>query len=302
MAKKNPLATEGLKRIWGPGLEEVVEELELKEKAGRAEEIALKLIKPNPYQPRKFFSEQSLKELTASIKQQGLIQPIIINKDPEQKDKYFLIAGERRLRASQQANLTTIKALVLDLPLNRVQEIAITENIQRESLTPLEEAQAYFDLKKHNQITDHELAKRVGKNRTYVTNMMRLLHLPSNLKKLLQDKKLTVGHVRPFLALTDKPELIAEMIKTILKEGYNVRQTEAMVREALGGQSKAKAVKPRVNYSSLAKPLYVAIAHQLTRQLDTKVVLSNKALHISFSDEAHLQKLLKQLHLEITRD
>lgn len=191
------------------------------------EEIKIKDLRPNPYQPRKTFDEDALSDLKESIQRHGVLQPIIVRKSIK---GYDIVAGERRFRAAQQAGLTTIPAIVREFSETLMREIALLENLQREDLSPLEEAEAYASLLDHLSVTQEELAKRLGKSRPHIANHLRLLTLPDEVQKLIADGKLSMGHGRTLLSLKNKNKL-APLVKKIVDEGLNVRQVEKLVQQ-----------------------------------------------------------------------
>lgn len=191
------------------------------------EEIKLKDLRPNPYQPRKTFDDDALSDLKESIQQHGVLQPIIVRKSIK---GYDIVAGERRFRAAQQAGLTTIPAIVREFSETLMREIALLENLQREDLSPLEEAEAYASLLDHLSVTQEELAKRLGKSRPHIANHLRLLTLPDDIQKLIANGTLSMGHGRTLLSLKNKNKL-APLVKKIVDEGLNVRQVEKLVQQ-----------------------------------------------------------------------
>lgn len=191
------------------------------------EEIKIKDLRPNPYQPRKTFDDDALSDLKESIQQHGVLQPIIVRKSIK---GYDIVAGERRFRAAQQAGLTTIPAIVREFSETLMREIALLENLQREDLSPLEEAEAYASLLDHLSVTQEELAKRLGKSRPHIANHLRLLTLPDEVQKLIEDGTLSMGHGRTLLSLKNKNKL-APLVKKIVDEGLNVRKVEKLVQQ-----------------------------------------------------------------------
>lgn len=191
------------------------------------EEIKLKDLRPNPYQPRKTFDDDALSDLKESIQQHGVLQPIIVRKSIK---GYDIVAGERRFRAAQQAGLTTIPAIVREFSETLMREIALLENLQREDLSPLEEAEAYASLLDHLSVTQEELAKRLGKSRPHIANHLRLLTLPDDIQKLIANGTLSMGHGRTLLSLKNKKKL-APLVKKIVDEALNVRQVEKLVQQ-----------------------------------------------------------------------
>ncbi|MCP2034472.1 ParB family chromosome partitioning protein [Planomicrobium sp. HSC-17F08] len=189
-------------------------------------QISITQIRTNPYQPRKVFDETALQELSESIKEHGILQPVVVRKS----GKHFeLVVGERRFRAAKLAKLTEVPALVKELTDQQMMELAILENLQREDLTPIEEAEAYQKLMEALNITQEQLAFRLGKSRPHIANHIRLLALPENVRDMISDKKLTMGHGRTLLGLRLK-KLIPETAEKVVKENLNVRQLENLVQ------------------------------------------------------------------------
>jgi len=190
------------------------------------QQISLVDIKPNPFQPRKVFDEEALMELSESIKEHGVLQPIIIRK---KGSKFEIVVGERRYRASQEAGLEEIPAVVRELNDQQMMELAILENLQREDLTPIEEAEAYQNLMEHLSLTQEQLAFRLGKSRPHIANHIRLLSLPEVVRTAISIGELSMGHGKALLGLKKKKTIPLIMQKT-LKENLNVRQLEALVQ------------------------------------------------------------------------
>ncbi|MGM8215787.1 ParB/RepB/Spo0J family partition protein [Bacillaceae bacterium W0354] len=203
------------------------------------QDISLKEIRPNPYQPRKIFEADAIDELKDSIIQYGVLQPIIVRKSIK---GFEIVVGERRYRASKEAGLETIPAVVRDLTDEQMMELALLENLQREDLTPMEEAEAYERLINELKIKQEELAKRLGKSRPHITNMIRLLSLPETIRAMINSKELSMGHGRAILALKNKDEMILVANK-IRKENLNVRQVEQLITQLNERQLKKKTKK-----------------------------------------------------------
>ncbi len=201
-------------------------------------EIPLDLIDPNPRQPRSRFDPDELEELASSIHQHGVIQPLILSRSP-QAGRYLLIAGERRLIAARQAGLPTVPAIVREASEQQSLELALIENIQRADLGPLEEADAYRQLTEEFNLSHEEIAARVGKSRSAVTNTLRLLKLPASVQKALSEGLISEGHGRALLALSS-PVAQGNVLHTILKNNLNVRQTEELVRRLSGQRPSAQ--------------------------------------------------------------
>ncbi len=191
--------------------------------------IPLRLIDANPDQPRQTFSERSIEELAQSIRTDGVIQPVLVRPKGE---RYLLIAGERRMRAGAVAGLAEIPAIVRDIPDDRVLEIALIENIQREDLNPLEVAQALQRMANEFQLSHEELAQRTGKSRVTITNQLRLLRLPAEVRQMIATNELLSGHARALLTLDDEVQQL-EIAKQIQAKGLSVRQVEELVRRRL---------------------------------------------------------------------
>lgn len=210
--------------------------------AAGVREIPIELIHNNPEQPRRHFADAELDELAESIREKGVLQPILLRPSRRTEGEYEIVAGERRWRASQRAGLKTLPALVRTLGDAEAFEIAIIENVQREDLNPIEEARAYWALMGVLQITQDEAAKRVGKSRSHVANTLRLTQLPESVQEHLIEGRLTAGHARALLATDDA----AALAERVLAEGLTVRATEALARDSAGkGAAARKASGPR---------------------------------------------------------
>ena len=229
---------ENKKRALGRGLEQLFNtdnlnmehiEKQIYEETSKEEivELNLKELRPNPYQPRQVFDEDALKELSSSIKEHGVFQPIIVKKSIK---GYDIIAGERRFRASKLAGLEKIPAIIRDFTDEQMMEIALLENLQRENLNAIEEAKAYQSLIKNLNLTQDSLSKRVGKSRSHITNMLGLLRLPNEVQKLINDKKLSMGHARVLSKLENNDQII-ELANKIVEEGKSVREAELMTHD-----------------------------------------------------------------------
>ncbi len=247
---------------------------------------------PNPMQPRTIFNQEELIDLADSIKEHGVIQPLIVNEKPD--GQYVLIAGERRLRAAQMAGLSVVPVISRQADDRELLELALIENIQREDLSPLEAAEAYKSLEENFNLTHEEISKRVGKNRASVTNTMRLLKLPGEVRKALLDKKITEGHARALLALPTAQSQISAM-NHIANNNLSVRQTEDYVRSLIGEkESPAKTAK-----SSLS-PEMKDIEDRLRQMIGTKVTLRPSkdgagTISIHYYSSEDLESLLQKL-------
>jgi ParB family chromosome partitioning protein len=245
-------------------------------------------ISPNPHQARQQFSESELTELADSIREKGVIQPILVS---QTKDGFQLIAGERRWRAAQKAGLDKIPAWIRDVSPSEALELALTENIQRQDLNPIEEALAYQELVHRFDLTQEALSKRIGKNRSTIANLLRLLKLPDVIQQDLIDGRLTTGHARVLVSI-DSPAAQREMRDLIVKKSLSVRQTEAFMKRP-GPPKKQKGLKDEMDtyLESLAKALQDS--------LGTKVGIKRKGkrgkIIIEFYSDEDLGRLVDRL-------
>lgn len=246
-------------------------------------------LRPNPYQPRKVFDEEALKELSESIKEHGVFQPIIIKKSIK---GYEIIAGERRVKASKLAGLKEIPAIIRDFNDTQMMEIALLENLQRENLTAIEEAQAYQKLQETLSLTQEELAKRIGKSRSHITNMLGLLSLPQIIQDDVNNKKITMGHARVLSKLEDR-EQQKELERKVIEEGISVRKLEELTQ-----QSSIIKTNPQVKRKK-EKNEYYYIQEELREKLGTKVIIKQNKIEISFTNEKDLGRILELLNIEV---
>ena len=235
-------------------------------------DLTLANIRPNPYQPRQKFDQKGLADLAASIKKTGVFQPIIVRQPNKQVERYEILAGERRYRASKLAEKTTIPAIVRDVTEEQMMEIAVLENLQREDLTPLEEAEAYDTLMTKLTLTQAQVSELLGKSRPYIANYLRLLGLPKVVKDMLQHNQLSMGQARTLLSLKDKTKLVA-LAKKAVSEGMTVRALEAEVGK-LNGAAKKLAKKPAKKKS----PFLRSTENQLQERFGTQVSI-NQSTH-----------------------
>lgn len=253
--------------------------------------ISLNLIRANEKQPRKNFDEAKIEQLSESIKEHGIVQPIVLKKEV---DTYVIIAGERRWRAAKAAGLKEVPAVVMDIDDKEVLEISLIENIQREDLNPIEEAFAYKRLLDEFNLTQEELSKRVGKSRTAVTNCLRLLNLDSRVQEYLIEGIISEGHGRALLAVGDK-ELQFSLAKTIIDDSLNVRDIEKLIKNL--GKTKEKVSKDKKE-----SIFYLDIKDKLQGYFGTKVLLTNKKnkgkIEIEYYSEDDLQRILDILKIE----
>ena len=289
--KKQKGLGRGLDSIFGSNVEQFLDDIQssAKEVPGRREvEIAIEEIRPNPYQPRKEFDQTALNELADSIRTHGIFTPLLVRKSVS---GYDLITGERRLRAAKIAGLKVVPAISVDFTEEQMMEIAILENVQREDLNAIEEATAYDSLVKKLGYTQEKLAERVGKSREYCANIMRLLKLPSEIQKLVVDKRLAMGHVRPLLGLKDEMEML-DAAEKIMKEKMSVREVEVYVRDINAEEEKPNKTKPEKKRD----PIIHDLEHQISVKLGTKVTIQNKKLTIRYTDTEDLNRILEILN------
>lgn len=253
-------------------------------------EIKLSDIRSNPYQPRKTFDEESLKEFSESIKEYGVIEPIIVKKTIK---GYELVAGERRTRAARLAGLETIPAVVKDFNDQEMMEIALLENIQREDLNPIDEAMAYQKIIEIGHMTQEEFAKKFGKSRSYVTNMLGLLVLPEDLKDLVKQKKLTMGHARALSKISDTEAMRSLANKTVTEE-LSVRALENIISEE---NIPKKIPQERVKET---KSIRNTIYEKLMREkVGTKVKINKKKIEIPYDSDKDLERILEILGIKV---
>ena len=259
-------------------------------------EIELSHIEPNPNQPRREFDEEAMQELAASIREIGIIQPITLRKVGE--DKYQIIAGERRWRASQLAGLSSIPAYIRTVEDENVMELALIENIQREDLNAIEIALAYEHLAETTGMTQERISERVGKSRAAVTNYMRLLKLPAQVQMALKNKEIDMGHARALLAL-DSPSLQIKLFREIQKNGYSVRKVEELVQLLKSGEDVQLAKKKLAAKAALPEQ-FEAAKNRLADFFQAKVQLTctpkgKGKISIPFANEEELRRITSAL-------
>ena len=253
-------------------------------------EIPLSEIRSNPYQPRKTFNEEALNELAESIKNYGVFQPIIVKKSIK---GYDLIAGERRVRASKLAGMEKIPAIIKDFSDELMREIALLENLQRENLTAIELAWAYKGIIDSLHITQDELANKIGKSRSSITNILGLLNLPSSVQNMVLDGKLSMGHARELSKLDDS-EKIKEYAKKIVDENLSVRDIEELSKNT---DVKRKNPINRINNSSNNQ--YGYVEKELSEYLGTKVKVGSKKIEIKYDNSHDLDRILEIMGINI---
>ena len=283
------------KRALGKGLEQLFnnENLDLNsfektvyETASKEEiiEVNLDELRVNPYQPRKIFNDEALRDLSESIKEHGVFQPIIVKKSIK---GYEIIAGERRVRASKLAGLTKIPAIIRNLNDEQMMEIALLENLQRENLSSIEEAIAYKSMIEKLSLTQDELAKKVGKSRSHITNTLGLLRLPAEVQAMVANNQLSMGHAR-VLSKLENDQKIIEMAHEIVDKKIPVRELE---QESEKEVKKVKIERKPVNND------FKYVEELLREKLDTKVKIKDKKIEISFTNVADLNRILEVLNV-----
>lgn len=288
------------KRALGRGLEELFnnENLDLNsferqvyESASNEEivEIPLKELRPNPYQPRKVFNDEALNELALSIKEHGVFQPIIVKKSIK---GYEIIAGERRYRASLLAGKENIPAIVRDFSDEQMMEVALLENLQREDLTSIEEAYAYKNMLEKLNLTQEELATKVGKSRSHITNILGLIRLPKQVQNMIANQNISMGHAR-ILSKIENEEKIIELANRIVDEKLSVRDIENIVN----GSNIEKKVKIERKQKEVNND-YKYVEDILREKLDTKVKIKDKKIEISFTSVADLNRILEIIDIK----
>lgn len=288
--KKSKGLGRGIDAFFGdiPELEDV------ESKDERVQHISLNEIRPNPYQPRRNFDPTALEELAESIKETGVLQPIILRESSVKG--YEIIAGERRFRASKLAEKETIPAIVRALDEEKMMQVAILENLQREDLTSLEEAEAYSLLMNKLGLTQEEVAKRLGKSRPYIANYLRLLGLPEEVKQLLQHNELSMGQARTLLSLKDKSKMAA-LAKKAIKDSLTVRQLEQLVIQ-MNEPKKEKKIKVE------EKPFYIRESEErLMDKFGTGVIIRDKKekgkIEIEYVSTEDLTRILELLDIQL---
>ncbi len=282
----------GPKKALGRGLGAIFEDVEdayskdINSAQDLVREIELDRISPNPYQPRKYFNEAAIKELSESIKKHGLLQPIIV---VEKDNNYMLLAGERRFRATKEAGFTSIRAIVADIESENLRELAIIENIQREDLNPIELAIAYKELIEEYNITQEGLSEIIKKSRTQITNTLRLLSLSEKTQELIISGKLSQGHAKVIVGLENQDE--ETIVNTILGQKLSVRETEHLVKKLKAGEqisdTKKKENKNQaLEFSSLEKVLH---------NFGLKTKVKGKSITIEFENSTSIDNFLEKI-------
>ena len=282
----------------GRGLDALIDTSEVKTQgSSNLNEIPISQIEPNPDQPRREFDATAMEELAGSIKTMGIIAPITLRQvSPE---RYQIIAGERRWRASQMAGLTTIPAYIRTADDESVMELALVENIQREDLNAIEIALAYEHLAETSGMTQEKISERVGKSRTAVTNYMRLLKLPAQIQMALKNREIDMGHARALLSL-DSPSMQLKLFRDVQKNQYSVRKVEEMVQMLKSGED-VQTAKKRIVAQTQVPDEVGQLKDKLTEKLQAKVQVTYGAggkgkISIPFASDEELKRLLSLIH------
>lgn len=251
-------------------------------------EIDLDLIEPNNFQPRTSFDEERLEQLAQSIRANGIIQPLLVRRLTA--NKYQLVAGERRWRAAQRAGLYRVPCVVKEIPEDKMLELALIENIQRQELNAIEEAQAYKRLIETLGLTQEMVAQRVGRDRTFITNYLRLLRLPEDIQRMVEDEQISMGHARALLGV-DEPEIQRKLAKEVSEKGLSVRQVERAIKRIVEGEETETVTTIKDD------PNFKAAEDKLRRKLSSKVhILVNQKsnggkIEIEFFDDNDLNRV-----------
>ncbi|MGG1659153.1 ParB/RepB/Spo0J family partition protein [Brevibacillus sp. NRS-1366] len=280
-----------MSRGLGKGLNALITS-NLIEEGEQVKEVSVNEIRPNPYQPRKEFEQSAIDELAASIKEHGIIQPLIVRKSIK---GYELVAGERRLRAAKVTGLKQVPVVVKAYTDQQLMEIALIENLQRENLNPLEEAEAYEKLIAHHEYTQEQLAKRIGKSRPHVANMLRLLQLPEGLRQMVSSADLSMGHARALLTVNEE-KVQQQLAKDVVDKGLSVRQLEELVKQ-LNVSRETKKKKTTKN-----EPILIAMEERLRSRFGTSVKIKKGTkrgkIEIDFYSQEDLQRIIDILNAE----
>ncbi|HDG5979770.1 TPA: ParB/RepB/Spo0J family partition protein [Staphylococcus aureus] len=263
-----------------------------KTKDEQIKQIDISDIKPNPYQPRKTFDENHLNDLADSIKQYGILQPIVLRKTVQ---GYYIVVGERRFRASKIAGLKYVSAIIKDLTDKDMMELAVIENLQREDLNAIEEAESYQRLMTDLKITQQEVAKRLSKSRPYIANMLRLLHLPKKIADMVKDGRLTSAHGRTLLAIKDEQQML-RLAKRVVKEKWSVRYLENHVNELKNVSSKSETEKVDITKPKFIKQQERQLREQYGAKVDISIKKSVGKISFEFESQDDFVRIIEQLN------
>lgn len=274
--------------IFSAGLNEIFSDIDIQDNGMEITMIPIEDIKANPYQPRKHFDEQKLIELSESITNFGILSPIHVKE--ADNGGYILIAGERRLRAAQMAGLTIVPTILVDYDEGEMREVALLENVQREDLNAIEEALGYHEIIEQLGYTQDQLAKKIGKSREHVTNMLRLLKLPESIQNYVVDGKLSMGHIRAIASIKD-PQVMERIASKADTEKLSVRAVENIVKK-LNQPTPQEGVE---NKTHAVTSIYPDFENEVKNLLHTKVSINKKQIQINYYDERDLERIMKLL-------
>ena len=292
METKRKALGKGLEQLFNSeniNFEEVEKEIVESATEKDIKNIPLSEIRSNPFQPRRVFDEAKLEELAESIKAHGIFQPIIVKKSIK---GYELVAGERRTKAARLAGFTEIPAIIKDYTDEEMAEVALLENIQREDLNPIEEAEAYDNIIKKSAITQEELAKKVSKSRSYITNVIGLVTLPEEVKQLVAEKKVSMAHAKILSKMEDSDYVIALAYK-IVNNGMSVRELEAIAK----GEGVAK--RHKINRVVPLNRMYSVYENAMREKIGTRVTISSKKVTIPFDSDEDLTRILEIIDINV---
>lgn len=281
-----------MKKGLGRGLDALFADLEGNEKPERVQTLRISDIEPNREQPRKVFDEEKLAELAESIQENGLLQPVVVR--PLANGRYQIIAGERRWRAGRLAGLSELPVIIMELSDDKAMEIALIENLQREDLSPLEEANGYRTLMDKYALTQEEVARRVSKSRPAVANAIRLLNLPEEILHMLSEGSLSSGHARALLAIEDKQRAL-EAARRIVSDGLTVREAERLAKEKPSPKPGTKQREDSGIPAELIHEMEKELEESLGRRVRIKAARHKGRIELEYYSEEDLEKLLERL-------
>ncbi|OIK13844.1 chromosome partitioning protein ParB [Bacillus sp. MUM 116] len=276
----------------GKGLDAIFSNMEVN-KDETVQEIKLKELRPNPYQPRKTFQQEAIDELKESILEHGILQPLVVRKSIK---GYEIVVGERRFRAAREAKFQTVPAVVRELSEQQMMELAVIENLQREDLNPIEEAIAYQTLMEKLKLTQEEVAKRLGKSRPHVANHVRLLSLPAKIQELISSGKISMGHGRALLGLRQKAKLPI-LVEKVINEGLNVRQLEKLIQQ-LNDNVSRETKKPEAKKDVFLQEREHALRERFGTTVNIKNSKNKGKIEIEFFSQEDLERILEMLDQE----
>lgn len=295
METKRKALGKGLEQLFNSeniNFEEVEKEIVESATESDIKNIPIEEIRSNPFQPRRIFDEEKLRELSESIKEHGLFQPIIVKKSIK---GYELVAGERRTKAAKLAGYTEIPAIIREFSDEEMMEVALLENIQREDLNPIEEAEAYSNMLKKTNITQEELAKKVSKSRSYITNVIGLCSLPEAVKTLVSERSISMAHAKILSKMEDEDYVIALAYK-IINTGMSVRELEILSKNTeIQKKHKIARVVP-------LNRIYSIYENAMREKIGTKVTISAKKVTIPFENDDDLTRILESLNIDVDGD